>query len=91
MRKASAAWMSAALETWMALITLTPVLRATSAQKLGPSSPFSWTIVSPASSTALRDLVELGVDEDARDLALAPEGGGDRAAAAGSTRRGLSS
>ena len=52
-RKASAAWTSAALETWIALITLTPVRRATSAQNEGPSSPFSCTIVSPASSTAL--------------------------------------
>ncbi len=41
MRKASAEWMSAALETWIALITFTPVRRATSAQNEGPSSPFS--------------------------------------------------
>ena len=52
-RNASAAWTSAALATWIALITLTPVRRATSPQNDGPSSPFSCTIVSPSSSTAL--------------------------------------
>ena len=70
--------MSAALATWIALITLTPVRRAVSAQNDGPSSPLSCTIVSPASSTARRDLVELGVDEDADDLTLAPERSRDR-------------
>ena len=77
MRKASAAWMSAALETWTALITLTPVRRATSAQKLRPSSPFSCTIVSAGVLDRLGDLVELRVDEDADHLALAPERGRD--------------
>ena len=82
--------MSAALATWIALITLTPVRRATSAQNEGPSSPFSCTIVRPASSTALRDLLKLGIDEDADDLALAPKGSADLRRVGGRTRRGLS-
>ena len=73
MRKASAAWTSAALETWIALITLTPVRRATSAQNEGPSSPFSCTIVSPAFSTAFANILQLGIDEHPDDLALTPK------------------
>ena len=76
--------MSAALATWIALITLTPVRRATSAQKAAPSSPFSCTIVKPSSSTARGDLVQGRIDEDPDDLALAPKRGGDL----GRSRRG---
>ena len=90
-RKASAAWTSAALATWTALITLTPVCRATSAQNEGPSSPFSCTIVKPRVLDGLRDLVQLGIDEHADDLALPAKRRSDlRTASAASTARGLS-
>src|SRR4051794_37895195 len=42
--------MSAPPRTRAAFITLAPVRRATSAQNDGPSSPWSWTIVSPSPS-----------------------------------------
>ena len=58
MRNASAAWMSAVLRTRIALITLQPVRRAASRQNAGPSSPWSWIIVSCSSSAARDDLVE---------------------------------
>src|SRR3954462_945419 len=44
--------MSAALATWIAFATFTPVRRPTSAQNEAPSAPFSCTIVNPSSSTA---------------------------------------
>ena len=43
---------SAGLLTRKALITFVPVRRATSMQNVGPSSPWSWTRVSSARSTA---------------------------------------
>ena len=53
--------MSAAQATWIALITFTPVRRATSAQKEAPSSPFSCTIVSCSFSTAASTSSRVGL------------------------------
>ncbi len=50
MWNAPRAWISAPLRTRAALITRQPVRRAASAQNDGPSSPWSWSIVSPTSS-----------------------------------------
>ena len=69
--------MSAALATWIALITLTPVRRATSAQKLAPSAAVQLHHRQPRVLDRLVDLLQGRVDEDPDDLALAPEGGAD--------------
>ena len=69
--------MSAAEATWIALITLTPVRRATSAQKEAPSSPFSWTIESCSSSTARATSGRVGLTNTPTISQLAPECGGD--------------
>ena len=79
-RAASSRWKSvwkrsSALEVGAAahargLDHLAPVRRATSAQNAGPSSPCSWTCVSPTPSAARGDLVERRVDEHADELGL---------------------
>ena len=90
MRIASAAWMSAALATWIALITLTPVRRAVSAQNEGPSSPLSWTIVSPASSTAAATSSSSGLTKTPTTSHLRLNAAEIATASAGSQKRGLS-
>jgi hypothetical protein len=50
--KASSAATSAPERTAAAFMTLAPVRRATSEQKAGPSSPCSWTMVSPSASAS---------------------------------------
>ena len=81
--------MSAALATWIALITLTPVRRATSAQNWAPSAPFSCTIVSAASSTALSTSSRVGLTKTPTISHLRRKAAPISAAAAGSTHRGL--
>ena len=68
MWKALSAWMSARLRTRAALITRQPVRRAASAQNAGPSSPWSWSRLSPISSAARVTSLERGVDEHPGDL-----------------------
>ena len=82
--------MSAALATWIALITLTPVRRAISAQNEGPSSPFSCTIVSPSSSTALATSSSSGLTKTPTTSHLRRNAAAIAAASAGSQKRGLS-
>ena len=68
--------MSAGERTRKALITLQPVRRETSAQKDGPSSPWSWTIVRrsprPTSTISSRWRVDEDADELERRFIAAP-------------------
>ena len=73
----ASAWTSAPLRTRAALITLQPVRRAASAQNAGPSSPCSWSIVSPTASATAATSSSVGVDEHADDLGPPLDRGGD--------------
>jgi hypothetical protein len=73
------------------LITLTPVRRATSAQKDSPSEPFSCTIVSPSSSTARPTSSKVGLTKTPATSHLRRKAAAIWAAAAGSMQRGLRS
>ena len=75
--KASSARMSARPRTGAAFMTFAPVRRATSAQKAGPSSPCSWTIVSPRPSTSPATSSSVRVDEHAADVGAPAQRGGD--------------
>ena len=83
--------MSAAEATWIALITFTPVRRATSLQKEAPSSPFSCTIESCSSSTARVTSARLGLTNTPTISALRRKAAAISAATPGSTWRGESS
>ena len=89
MRNASAAWMSAALRTRSALITLQPVRRAASMQKDGPSSPCSWIMVSCSSSTAVASSGRVALTNTPTISARRRNSELIASAVAGSHRRGL--
>jgi hypothetical protein len=73
------------------LITLTPVFRATSPQNDGPSSPFSCTIVSPASSTAFATSSNSGFTNTPTTSHFRRNAAPIRTASPASTALGLSS
>src|SRR5262249_8785405 len=68
-----------------------PVRRATSVQKEAPSAPFSCTIVSEASSTALSTSSRVGLTKTPTTSHLRRKAAEISTATAGSTQRGLPS
>src|SRR6202012_2565232 len=80
--------MSAAEETWIALITLTPARRATSAQKEAHSSQFGYTIESCSSSTARVTSARVGLTKTPTTSSLRRKAAVISAATPGSTLRG---
>src|SRR5437764_5725904 len=80
--------MSAPLRTRAALITLQPVRRAASAQKAGPSSPWSWSIVSSTASAVCASSSSVGFTNTPATSTRRLTAAAISAAAAGSHRRG---
>ena len=69
-------------------MTLAPVRRATSPQKAGPSSPCSWTIVSPIPSTIPATSSSVALTNTPQTWARRRTAAAMRAASAGSHARG---
>ena len=90
MRYASAARISARLRTRSALITLQPVRRAASWQKAGPSSPWSWIMVSDSFSAAAASSSRVGLTNTPTTSSWRLSAAPISAATSGSQKRGLS-